>query len=375
LLKDAGIAYNVTTFKADGLTKTLQKLNEQYKKDENSLGKMIPSQEALRAVKALTDKTINLSIETQQKMNDELGTGKAVTDAYTASLDDLAIITKQALGVVKTLGEAFGEMFVEGADLKTMLKDFTEEVKGFKEQIKELDPETKKLYSWMIAAAIVIPPVTVAITGAAASIASLTVSAKAALPVLLPLAAPIAAFTAVAVAGSVVGWKLAEAWGADEAAARKLSKAVGDMLREQEGIKKLEDNRITEEELLWQKQQKRINDAFDLEKKNRKELSKLNKEEAEKSDLDSFLKDMMDNLDFVNTFLDVDSQAESKSTKATKASGSPVGAVLKDSAQAFQIQYGDANELIQKDQLKFAKKTAKNTEKLGTTTFNVASFA
>ena len=66
---------------------------------------------------------------------------------------------------------------------------------------------------------------------------------------------------------------------------------------------------------------------------------------------------------------------KSKSTKATKASGSPAGAVLKDSAQAFQIQYGNANELIQKDQLKFAKKTAKNTEKLGTTTFNVASFA
>ena len=62
-------------------------------------------------------------------------------------------------------------------------------------------------------------------------------------------------------------------------------------------------------------------------------------------------------------------------SKSTKASGGPAGAVLKDSAQAFQIQYGDANELIQKDQLKFAKKTAKNTEKLGTTTFNVASFA
>ena len=66
---------------------------------------------------------------------------------------------------------------------------------------------------------------------------------------------------------------------------------------------------------------------------------------------------------------------KSKSTKATKTSGSPVDAVLKDSAQAFQIQYGNANELIQKDQLKFQKKIANNTSKLGTQTFNVASFA
>lgn len=373
VLRSLSVPVGALELKEKGLGFALNQLNKAQEENADLLAQAIPNIRALTGVTSFSADKLKILSETQEQMNEDIENGTGLNEAYIASMNDLGKITQQALGVIKTLGEAFGEMFVEGADLKTMFKDFTENVKGFKEQIKELSPEQKKFYSWMISAAIVIPPVTAGVTGLAASLVAMKSTAIAANIALAPLLVPLLAITGAAVAGATAGWSLADALVGESEAVEQLRESIKKLNEERFAGYKEDSVRQASEHELWELQKKRIEDTFKQEEENHKKIAKLRKEELEGSDFDSFINDMMENLDFVNEFMDTGDEKDGSKDGAKSARG-PVGAILKNSAEAFQKQYGDSNELIQKDQLKFQKKIAKNTESNSTTTFKVASF-
>lgn len=359
-LANLGIANSITKLKADGLILTLKKINKAYQEDNDILTKLIPAQEALVAVTALNDDSLSHLQETQQKINDDIENGTGLNEAYIESMNDLGNITQATIGALKTLANTFGELFVEGFEVKEFLKDMGEEIKDLKTFIQEMSPEQKKMTLWVVGLATVLPPLVVGVTGFVASIGAMAVAVQSAVPVLMTLGAPFIAITASIALGIIAANELFDLLHGAEQKAIALNieklKAEGKLL-EVENARLMALEKADDE--AWEKQKKQIDESFRLAEVNHKKLLKQKKELSEVEELESFLsisaveQDKIDEAIFGKEGSGGGLQQGSRSQPQQLES-----AVLKGSIEAFKQENTVANKVQNKQLKELVKQSA-----------------
>jgi len=245
ILKKLEVPVGAVALKAKGLGFALKQLSKAQEENGDVLAKAIPNIRALTGVTSFNDEKLQHLKETQELINKDIKNGTGLNEAYTASMNDLGNIFQQTIGATKTLANAFGELFVEGFDLKTMLKDLGEGIKDLKDYVKNMTPEQKSMTLWVTGLATVVPSAAIAVTGLAASVGKMTIMLKAAVPVFKTLGGASGLIKAVGLAAGVSSTALIGLGGAVGVAAGAvalLTKAYLEMRDAQKGANSAEFN-------------------------------------------------------------------------------------------------------------------------------------
>lgn len=361
-LEKLGIANSITKLKSDGLTNTFVKLNKAFLNDNDIITKLIPNQEALVAVAGLNQELLELSVETQEKMNQQRGEGHDLNEAYTASLDDFDRVLLRLTGTVKTLGADIGELLLDGLDLKNLFKEWGAELKYLKEDIKNMSDEDKQAIINMAKWAIILPPAIVAIAGVGNAVVTTTKAIKA-----LTVASMKNPISATVIAGFATGAAAAKFFNdAISDTEKKLTKLQALTLRDDiVDILGQEDA----ENRAWELQKRTIEGTFrrldaeekiTKEKKKQADIERMNEDEL--NNLGTFLDEMMMNSDIVNALSGFTSDTPDLNNDGS-TKNQFADAVEQGSIEALKLENQEQNK-VQESQLKELKKQTKSLKEV-----------